>query len=639
MRALFNDIKASGRQLRSLIKANGGVGAVIQKAQRISASDGFLGLCRRIFRTLQRTRGSGRPYSEWVATFDTLGDEARRMIRKRIAGLPRRPRISIVMPVYNTPEQWLRKAIDSVCGQLYPDWELCIADDASTTPHVAIVLDEYARKDWRIKVVRRATNGHISAASNSALELATGDFTGLLDHDDELAEHALFCVVEAMLANPEAGLIYSDEDKIDAHGVRSQPYFKPDWNYDLLLSHNLICHFACYRTELLRHVGGFREGFEGAQDYDLALRCIEQLQPAQIVHIPRVLYHWRMHSDSTAADIETKPYAVEAAKRAVAEHLARKHVDAEVTPAPEAPAMLRVRYAIPVPHPRVTLIIPSRNRVELLRTCVETLFARTAYDAFDVIVVDNASDEPEALEYLAALAGRERVRVIRDAGNFNFSRLNNLAARHAGGEILGLLNNDLEFQDPAWLAEMVSHVVRPGVGAVGARLWYPNGRLQHGGVVLGLGGVAGHAHKMCRRGDTGHNRRAVLIQNFSAVTAACLLVRKAVFCEVAGLDEQLAVAYNDVDFCLRVRERGYRNIWTPFAEVVHHESASRGIGLTPEAVARFAGEISFMKERWGEALLSDPAYNPNLTLAFENFQIAWPPRVAPLVALAAADGA
>ncbi len=301
--------------------------------------------------------------------------------------------------------------------------------------------------------------------------------------------------------------------------------------------------------------------------------------------------------------------------------------------------MLRVRYAIPVPHPRVTLIIPSRNRVELLRTCVETLFARTAYDAFDVIVVDNASDEPEALEYLAALAGRERVRVIRDAGNFNFSRLNNLAARHAGGEILGLLNNDLEFQDPAWLAEMVSHVVRPGVGAVGARLWYPDGRLQHGGVVLGLGGVAGHAHKMCRRGDTGHNRRAVLIQNFSAVTAACLLVRKAVFCEVAGLDEQLAVAYNDVDFCLRVRERGYRNIWTPFAEVVHHESASRGIGLTPEAVARFAGEISFMKERWGEALLSDPAYNPNLTLAFENFQIAWPPRVAPLVALAAADGA
>jgi GT2 family glycosyltransferase len=552
-----------------------------------------------------------------------------RQIAKTFA---QRPLISVMMATYNTPARFLRKAIDSVLAQTYDNWELCIADDASPLTHMREILNEYAQLDTRIKVTIGEKSGRISAASNSALAVATGEFTGLLAHHDELAEHALYCVVEAINADPNAGIIYSDEDKIDESGKRCHPYFKSDWNYDLFLSHNMICHFGCYRTELLHRVGGFRLGFEGSPNYDLALRCIEQLQPSQIVHIPRILYRRRMHAGSTAGHVESKSYAVTAAQNAIREHLQRCGISADVGPAPEAPAMQRVKYNLATPLPRVTLIIPTRNREDLLRTCIESLFATTKYDTFDVIIVDNDSDEAATLSYLAQLSSRPRIRIVRDSGPFNFSRLNNNAAHLAEGEVLGLLNNDLEFKEPRWLEEMVSHATRPGVGVVGARLLYPDGSLQHGGIVLGIGGVAGHIHKHVPRGHAGYIGRAVLVQSLSAVTGACCVVRKVIFDEVGGMDEDLAVAFNDVDFCIRVRQRGYRNLWTPYAEVIHHESASRGKDTTWEKAAHLASEVRFMQNRWGRALETDPAYNPNLTLDREDLSYAWPPRVPKLTA-------
>ena len=575
-------------------------------------------------------RGSGAmpvsEYREWIRRYDTLDDHQRQRIARRIQAMPKHPVISVVMPVYNPSAEWLRQAIDSVRNQLYPHWELCIADDASTRPDVRPLLRAAMEQDPRIKVVFRATNGHISAASNSALEIALGDYAALLDHDDLLPEHALYHVAETILLHPDAGIIYSDEDKVDEASQRSGPYFKSDWNYDLFLSHNMISHFGAYRTGLLREVGGFRTGFEGSQDYDLALRCIERLSPGQIIHIPRVLYHWRIIPGSTALAGGEKPYAVRAGERAINEHLSRIGVKAVAT---VNQAHYRVRYACPEPPPLVTLIIPTRNGLSLLRQCLDSIWKRTTYPNYEIIVVDNGSDEPECLEYLGWIQKERGVCVLEDDGPFNFSRLNNRAVTQAKGEIVVLLNNDTEVISPGWLDEMVSHAVRPGVGAVGARLWYPDGTLQHGGVILGMGGVAGHAHHRLGRHASGYFDRGRVIQSFSAVTAACLAIRKTIYLEIGGLNEtDLAIAFNDVDFCLRVRAAGYRNVWTPYVELCHHESASRGQEDTPEKLARFNREILYMRKRWGQLLDQDPAYNPNLTLTSSDFSLAWPPRHA-----------
>ena len=569
-------------------------------------------------------------YETWRARHATLTVEDRRRMAARVSCMVAPPLISIVMPTYKTPETWLRWAIDSVRAQVYPHWELCIADDASRDPGLAATLKGYAAADPRIKVTFRETNGHIAAASNSALSLATGDFVAFLDHDDERSPEALFWVAEEVLANPDAALVYTDEDKIEADGRRSDPQFKCDWNYDLFLSYNMITHLAVYRTERVRAIGGLREGYEGAQDYDLALRFTEGLAAERIRHVPRVLYHWRKHALSTAVAQGAKSYAHAAATRAIVDHLAARGIAAEVLTAPEAPIAHRVRYQLPSPAPSVTLIIPTRNGVELLRSCISSILARTDYPDYDIIVIDNGSDDAETLDYLAALPSQGPVRVLRDDRPFNFSALNNRAVAAARGSVVGLLNNDLEASEPDWLREMVSHAVRPEIGAVGARLWYPDGSLQHGGVVLGIGGVAGHAHKHLPRGSPGYMARAAVISDFSAVTAACLLVRRSVYEEVGGLDEQLAVAFNDVDFCLRVRERGYRNLWTPYATLYHYESKSRGYETTPEKRARFDTEVAYMQDRWGQKLLSDPAYSPNLTLNRESFGLAWPPRVPTL---------
>jgi len=618
-------------------KPGGGSTNLFERAvQLLYRREGLAGIGRDLMRiaTLGRTRpapGSGEydrnDYAEWVRRYDTLTDGSRASMRARVDGPSHKPLISVLMPVYNPPVSFLDAAIRSVRGQLYPNWELCIADDASTDPAVRELLEVHRKQDRRIKVVYRDRNGHISRASNSALELARGEFIALFDHDDLLAEHALYWVADAINRHPDAGLFYSDEDKVDESNLRYAPYFKCELNYELLLAQNMVCHLGVYRAGMVGSVGGFREGFEGAQDYDLALRVVEKLQPAQVVHIPRVLYHWRAIAGSTALAPEEKNYAAEAGRRAVQQHLDRTGLSAQVVPAPEAPALNRVRFSRPSQYPLVSIIIPTRDRADLLDMCLDSLIRRTTYSNYEVIIMDNGSVEDETRRLFDRLP-EDRFRVLRDESAFNFSALNNKAARVARGDLLCLMNNDIEVLTPDWLEEMTSFAVRPDIGCVGARLWYPDGRLQHAGCVLGVGGVCGHSHKLLHRGHAGYFGRAVLHQSFSAVTGACLLVRRRVFEEVGGLDEKLVVAFNDVDFCLRVRDAGYRNIWTPYAEMNHHESASRGTEDTAAKRLRFSAEVESMRSRWGKKLFADPAYSPNLTFDSEDFSYAWPPRVA-----------
>jgi glycosyltransferase involved in cell wall biosynthesis len=556
---------------------------------------------------------TAKTYPNWVKKFDTLTDYDRMAISKKITNLQLQPLISVLMPAYNTPEQWLRRAIDSVREQLYPNWELCIADDASTEPHVRKVLEEYSRLDERIHVRFRDKNGHISAASNTTLQMANGEYVALLDHDDELRSHALYMVIDAINKNPKLDLIYSDEDKIDTTGRRCAYHFKPDWNPDLLTAQNIICHLGVYRTKIVRQVGGFREGYEGAQDWDLALRVSDAIPASHIHHIPHVLYHWRTLAGSTSVSVSEKSYALKTALAAVQDHLSRTGTPAQVEPI--AGRYIRVLYTINDPAPLVSIIIPTRNGVRLLRQCIDSLTKKTTYPKFEIIVIDNQSDDPDAKQYLASLRAKNIANVVTYDKPFNFSAINNFAVQYAKGEVLCLMNNDIEVITDNWLEEMVSHALRSEIGVVGAMLYYPNDTIQHAGVLVGMGGVAGHFYSRCPRGESGYMERARVVQNLSAVTAACLVVQKNIYIETGGMDEvNLTVAFNDIDFCLRVLELGYRNLWTPFAELYHHESATRGPEVTPEKQRRFQREISYMRSRWPHMLENDPAYNPNLTL-------------------------
>lgn len=617
------------RLLSAVAAQRRGAVQTVRSAARIYRESGFGGVARAAAaleaRAAQATTNDAPPYARWVERYDSIDERKRADLRRHLAQLPRQPLISVVMPTYNANPAWLRAAIESVRGQIYPNWELCVADDASTDHRVRKVLDSYAH-DVRIKVIYRPENGHISAASNSALTLAEGEWIALLDHDDLLKEDALLWMADAIVRAPEARLFYSDEDKLDASGERFDPYFKPDWNPDLFYSQNMFSHLGVYHAALVRQVGGFQVGMEGAQDYDLVLRCIEHVAPEQIRHVPRVLYHWRAHAESAAGNVDAKPYAQLAGERALNEHFRRRGVQGFIAHSDNG---YRAHYALPEVRPLVTLIIPTRNGLSLLRRCIGSIRTRTDYRNFEILVIDNGSDEPEVLDYLDELSSQPDARVLRIDGPFNYSALNNRAVAHAKGELVALLNNDTEVISPDWLSEMVSIALQPGVGAVGARLWYADDTLQHGGVVLGIGGVAGHSHKRLHRQGLGYFGRGSLIQTFSAVTAACLVVRRSTYQAVGGLDEvNLKVAFNDVDFCLRLRAAGLRNVWTPYAELYHHESATRGSDEAPEKQQRFAAEVHYMLDRWGDELHCDPAYNPNLTLTTEDFALASPPRLS-----------
>ena len=627
----FRELNQTSATLRNAARLAAGLVREPHRIKRAAKSaltvyrcGGLEGVRQRLFTS---SHGGTSDYGTWAAMYDTLTDEDRGAIKRHIDALPVKPKFSLVMPTYNTPPEVLRKAIASVRAQLYPSWELCIADDASTAAGTRGALEAIAGLDDRIKVTFRESNGHISAASNTALAMATGDYVALLDHDDELPEHALYRVALELKAHPEAAILYSDEDKIDGDGARYQPYFKPDFNPDLFLAQNLVSHLGVYRRDLLEQLGGFRLGFEGSQDHDLALRASERVRPDQIRHIPSVLYHWRAIEGSVATTTEAKPYALDAARRAIREHLGRQGIEAEVVEGPGGVGH-RVLFPLPATPPLVSVVVPTRDRLDLLRTCVDGLIGKTDYTNWELLIVDNGSQLQETLDWLAELVQREpRARVIRDDGAFNFSRLNNRAAVEARGELLLLLNNDVEPIDPAWMTEMVRHAVRPHVGIVGAKLYYPDDTVQHAGVVLGLGGIAGHVHRGLFRDDPGYFGRAGVVQDMTAVTAACLMVRKSIYDEVGGLDEEnLAVAFNDIDFCLRVRENGHRILWTPYATLYHYESVSRGNDMDPDKIDRFKREIAYMNERWNDIIASDPNYNLNLAIDMHVPSLAFPPR-------------
>jgi lipopolysaccharide biosynthesis protein/GT2 family glycosyltransferase/SAM-dependent methyltransferase len=567
-----------------------------------------------------------RDYSAWVKLYDTLTADDAAAIRRHIPTLRETPLISVVMPVYDPEPRFLRKAIDSVIAQLYQHWELCIADDASPNPEISAILKEYARDNPRIKVTYRAQRGHISAASNSALELVTGDFVALMDHDDELPPHALYMVAVELNDHPDADIIYSDEDRIDEQGSRHHPHFKTDWNPELFYSYNLVNHLGVYRTSLVREIAGFREGLEGSQDYDLVLRLLPHTTAGRIRHIPYVLYHWRIGSSVRTFATENLSTAVKAAQRALADYFAGRGESAGI--ANGFLCFNRVIRPLPSPAPLVSLIVPTRDSLPVLRNCVDGLLYKTRYPNLELIIVDNESSEPATLDYLESLRKQERVRVLRIEGEFNHSLLNNRAVAEARGDFVGFINNDIEIIHPDWLEEMISQVAQPGVGAVGAKLYYANNSIQHGGVILGIGGLAGHSHRFFQRSDGGSAYRLQVVQNLSAVTAACMVVPKHVFNQVGGFDEvNLGVSYNDVDLCLRIREVGYSIVWTPYAELYHLEAISRGYDQESRNVTRAGRERAYLRERWGDTLQVDPYYSPNLSLANEQFELAFPPRV------------
>ncbi len=597
---------------------------ILRRAVEVLLDEGSRALCRKTgHKILQGLRGQGilghpalralprdpnRQYDLWVRRHRLTSRLIRRM-KATAETFTYRPLISITTPVYNTDEVWLRKAIESVRAQIYPRWELCLVNDASTSPHVRSILDEYAAHDGRIKVKHLRQNEGAAGAGNHALGISTGEFVGRLDSHDELSPDALFEVVKRLNESPDLDLLYSDQDKLELDGRRVEPFFKPDWSPDLLLSCNYIQHFGVFRRSLLAEIGGFRPEFVWSADSDLLLRFTERT--GKIAHIPKILYHWRKIPGSLAASPSAKPHVSETGRRALLDALRRRRYDGWVENS-SAPGLRTVRYRLSG-TPLVSIIIPTRDQWQLLQQCVRSVEERTSYPRYEIIVLDNDSAEPRTLKYLEAIA--RRWRVYRYPGPFNFSAINNFGATHARGEYLLFLNDDTQVVRSEWLTAMLEHAQRPEVGAVGAKLLYPDGRVQHAGVVLGIGGVAGHAFRYVPDEALRHLGFADCVRNCSAVTAACMMVPRRAFAEVDGFDERFRMAFNDVDFCLRLRERGYLIVYTPLAVLYHHESATRGRRHPPE-------DEALCLRRWGDLIRGgDPYYNPNLTVSREDWSL------------------
>ena len=564
--------------------------------------------------------GETADYQEWIRLCDTITEGDILAFRAEADKLQNKPLISVIMPVFDPPKKFLVKAIESVLTQAYENWELCIADDASTKKFVRPLLETYARKDSRIKVTFRKKNGHISVASNSAIKLATGEFVAFLDHDDELRPHSLLEVAKVINQNPDAKLIYSDEDKIDEQGERYDPYFKPDWNPDLLLGQNYLCHLSVFEAVLLKKLKGLRKGYEGSQDWDLTLRFTEQIKDGCILHVPKILYHWRAITGSTALRVKEKTNVFDVTKKAIQECLKRRNIKAGVSFHEKSWNYPKIKYlALQEESPSVSILIPTRDRIDLLDKCITSILATIDYKNIEIIIIDNESSEEPSRTYLDKIKKEKRVKILSISGEFNYSKLNNLVIEKARGEILLFLNNDIEAITKGWFEEMLSHAMRSGIGCVGAKLLYPDDRLQHGGVIVGLGGGAGHSHKFAHKGSRGYSGHLCLVRNVSAVTAACMMIRKEIYENAGGFDEKsFKVAFNDVDFCLRVEKLGCRNLWTPFAELVHYESASRGDDQsTIEKRIRSSREIVSLQNRWRLKSYRDPKYNPNLTMLSE----------------------
>lgn len=542
-----------------------------------------------------------------------------KLVTSEIQNFPFKPLIYIVMPVYNVAQEWLSQAIESVENQWYDKWELCIVDDNSTNLETLNLLKSVVNP--KVKIHYLQENHGISFASNEALARVNGDYVALMDHDDELTPDALYEVVK-VINKHGAEFIYSDEDKLEINGSYSEPHFKPGYSPDMFLSQNYLSHLSVIKKSLIEKVGGFTIGLEGSQDYDLFLKVLEHTD--KITHIPKVLYHWRKIPGSTAADFDEKSYAKDAGARALALAVKRRHLNAEVHDG-KFPGTYRIKYALEN-EPLVSIIIPFKDKPELLVMCIESILDNSTYQNFEVIGICNNSDEQATFAQMNRLKARDsRVSFFEHNVPFNFSEINNYAVNtHANGTHILLLNNDIEIISPDWIESLLEFSQRKDVGAVGGKLYYPDGKVQHAGIIVGIGGIAGHSHKYSEGSYHGYFSRPYLVQNLSAVTGACLMVKRDVYNEVGGLDsENLKIAFNDVDFCLRIREKGYLNVFTPYCEAYHHESITRGYEITIEQQRRFNQEVEYMEQRHADLLESgDPYYNPQLTLEHEDFSLA-----------------
>ncbi|NJL61979.1 MAG: glycosyltransferase family 2 protein [Methylacidiphilales bacterium] len=585
------------------------------KLKQVHSERGTQGLIRFIKNSIRSKLKNSISYQEWIAN-NRLSKLEIVHCKQEILQWQFKPKFSIIMPVYNVEAQWLETAIESVINQIYPNWELCIADDASPSPHIKEILTRFSQLDKRIKVIFRAENANISTASNSALEIVTGDYIALLDHDDELAINALFENAKLINQHPEADFIYSDEDKIDIKGKRSDPFFKPDWSPEYFHSCMYTCHLGVYRTSIIKEIGGFRSEYDGSQDYDLVLRVVEKTK--HIYHISKILYHWRIIPASVTSGEEAKPWAYIAAQKALENMLSRSCYPGHVEKTARA-GFWRVRrniqeqplISIIIPSAAKTINTPDRNLC-LLENCIHSIKKISSYHNFEIIIVDGYDIPENILKNITS----ENINLVRCGNNFNFSERINLGVKKARGEYLLLLNDDTEVITPNWLELMLELSQQQEIAAVGAKLLFPNGKIQHTGVAI-LNGNPCHIFHGYEKEHPGYFCSNIVNRNYLAVTAACLMIRKHIFEELGGMDEDFPLNYNDVDLCLKAHQAGYRNVVIPSVELIHYESVSRGEGLKP-------GEWEKLNNKWKHylnGLTIDPYYNPNLSINNPNFEL------------------
>lgn len=590
-----------------------------KKGIRYWRSQGGAALAGKIVSKVKTASTREIPYQKWILRHLP---NARELEKQRHEKFEYQPKISIVVPLYKTPEKYLQQLVESVKAQTYPNWELCLSDGSGQPSPLSRTLEALAKSDERIRIVSGQEPLRIAENTNAGMEAATGDYIAFADHDDELTPHALFQCVKALNENRGIKLLYSDEDKMSMDGHKFfQPHFKPDYNPDLLCTVNYICHLFVVKRDVIDQVGMFRREYDGAQDYDFIFRCVESVRPEEIYHIPKILYHWRCHEDSTAENPESKTYAFEAGKRAIEEHYRRTGIHAEVYQG-EFLGLYRTKF-IRNYDPLISIIIPNKDHTDDLKRCMDSIDQRSSYQNYEYIIVENNSTEEKTFQFYKELEETNpKAHVVYWDREFNYSAINNYGASFAKGEYLLLLNNDTEIINEDCLEELLGYCMRGDVGAVGARMYYEDDTIQHAGVVIGFGGIAGHCFVLQPRGTTGYCHRIICAQDYSAVTAACMMVKKSAFDQVGGLTEELAVAFNDIDFCMKLREAGYLIVYNPYAELYHYESKSRGLEDTPEKVARFNKEIATFEKRWPDIMRNgDPYYNPNLTLKSQDFSL------------------
>ena len=556
------------------------------------------------------------PYGPWYEAY--VPDESE-LEKQRKHRFTYEPLISVAVPAFRTPETFLIQMMKSLLAQTYSNWELCIANGSPEDTVMKGILEEYMKKDSRIRVSELTENKGIAGNTNAALEMAEGEFVGLLDHDDLLAPNALYEVVKALEADRELDAVYTDEDKVTTElDEHFQPHLKPDFNLDLLRSNNYICHFFVVRRSVVKKAGGFRQEFDGAQDHDFIFRCVETAR--RVGHIPEILYHWRTHKASTADNPASKMYAFDAGKRAIEAHLQRTDTEGVVTHTPDL-GFFRVKYPVQG-NPLVSIIIPNKDEKETLKDCIESIRKKTEYENYEIIIVENNSTTEEIFQYYKKLSQDPRIRLLRWKKEFNYSAINNYGVSHARGEYLIFLNNDVKIITPGWIKEMLGVCQRPEVGAVGVKLIYPDNTIQHAGCVIGIGGIAGHMFVDMPANRTGYLHKASILQDMSAVTAACMMMKRTAFEEAGGFTEKLAVAFNDVDLCLKVRKNEKLIVYDPYVQLYHMESKTRGAEDSTEKVRRFQEEIEYMRCQWIDILKKgDPYYNKNLSLTKWNYSL------------------